>query len=598
MNDASDMLKNFLDDQLSETYVGLHPGARAHLERFRSFLLSYYSSKLGYYPPESFSAGILQIMLNDFTALYELLADNGQKSFSMTSRAASGGICTLQLVQSFDAHAKLKSLEYPLPRLPQLEHQNEARRMSWLPLGEKAISNQRQLTLVALIKACNWKETAFQNDLVRAYRKFEEESIMSPSKTGKKEKVSVTDARKVRWIVIYGVYQVLRRAMERPTVVQNEQVSYHLNVCMDNLPPWMGTSELGKSATQSNAEQSNKKIISWDSGVEQRLISRMEIKPDIDYFALTHHETQAKSRSMSLTSVPDKSSAPALTRSGSVSQALRRNSTFRRSFMRFRPGSPIESQQVTQPAQPSFHEIVVQGYGNGTNDVRIDDVELSLRVKGGLASRSDSTASQATSSCSSESARGSTTSTIDSLTSAATSPSLTSPVTDEPLDMDYTCRLWGQPDSGRINRSSPDVKSATMLTSSSESSLEPTTPENDSAAPKSTDKPKDKMKRRSLEPERSAPVSTVNTHHRRYSIIPDLRRRSTGPEGRFVPVRIREDDIDEEPPCATTTTTTTKNEDSAEWAAMQAFMDGKSVKVEMEDAWGQYSDLGGLTDMR
>jgi hypothetical protein len=107
---------------------------------------------------------------------------------------------------------------------------------------------------------------------VRAYRKFEAESIVPLNKSDKREKVSVADARKVRWILIYAVYQVLRNVTDEPPEVRDEaHVPYHLAVNTRDLPPWE-TKTLRRRHTD----------------LAEQLAERdFEIKPDIDYFALT-----------------------------------------------------------------------------------------------------------------------------------------------------------------------------------------------------------------------------------------------------------------------------------------------------------------------
>ena len=128
-------LRNFLDEELSEAHAGVPSGVRAHLESFRSFLLSFYSAKFGYYPPRSFDEELFRTMGDDFAALYALLEDDG--SFEFMPSAAAGGICTLQMVQAFDKRNGLAPLEHPLPLLPRLERQGGMRRIAWLPRGAK-----------------------------------------------------------------------------------------------------------------------------------------------------------------------------------------------------------------------------------------------------------------------------------------------------------------------------------------------------------------------------------------------------------------------------------------------------------------------------
>ncbi|KAL7934983.1 hypothetical protein V8C35DRAFT_300362, partial [Trichoderma chlorosporum] len=586
---TANRLRSFLDEELSETNLGIPAGTRAHLERFRSFLLSFYSAKLGYYPPKTFTADLISTMAEDFDALYELLVDNDYTASDIIPSAAVGGICTEQLLQTFDENNRFEPLKHPLPQLPQLEAPGDGfRRLSKFPFVEKVVPGPRLVTIAALITASNWTERCFKNDLVQAYRRFEEDAILSPSKADKSEKISLLEARKVRWILIYAVHQVLRSATRKPAEVRGEEASYHLSVSMNGTPPWSSAShEMNKSLRlQTDAVASNDLVTKRAIKIQETPTDKIEIRPDIDYFALTQ-----KSRNTSISTLSDNSSPVTLSRSSSFSISLRRNSTIRRSLRKFRRSSMSGSQVSTTPpapAKPLYHEIVVQGYGNGTQAVTVKPEDEGLTMKGVLAGRSDSTASSQSNSSASTTASSvpeSMSSTIDTLsTSALSSP--TTPTTDAALELEMMLARWGPQDKAPVRLGLPRSASASAISGE----LESLAAGLHSYAGALDRKEDVKRKRRSLEPARSAPAPAAL--QRRYTMLGDLRRKNFGFEAKNISVRFCENSISEEP-------WTPSRRDSDDWSMMLAFMEGTRTEAQANtnDAWAQYSDLGGLTDM-
>ncbi|KAL7819412.1 hypothetical protein V8C44DRAFT_365959 [Trichoderma aethiopicum] len=595
LQQTANRLRSFLDEELSEAKMGIPTATRAHLDRFRSFLLAFYSAKFGRYPPRAFKASLLNAMAEDFDALYELLVDNSYTVSGIMPPTAVGGICTEQLVQTFDEDNQFEPLPHPLPLLPRLESSHDGLRcLSKLPFVEKLTAGQRQDTVAALITASNWTERCFRNDLVQAYRRYEEDAVLSPSKADKSERMSLLEARKVRWVLIYAVHQVLRRATQKPAEVRGDEASYHLAVSMKGTPPWeSSTSQETKKQLRIETD-----IVASDDLVTKRVIkiqetpvSRIEIKPDIDYFALAH-----KSRDPSLSTLSDNSSPTTLSRSSSFSICLRRNSTIRRSLRKFRRSSTSASQASTTsssspgPAKPLYHEIVVQGYGNGTQTVTVEADEEGLMMKGALAGRSDSTAStqsnaSASSNATASSVPESTSSTIDTLSTSAVSSPMT-PTTDAALELEMMLAHWSPLDKEPVRLDLPRSASASAISGQPDSLAAGL--HNPGAS--RTSKGNIKRKRWSLEPTRSAPSAAAL--QRRYTMLGDLRRKNFGLEAKPISVRIRENSITEE-------TRVPGRRDSDDWSLMLAFMEGTNGEAEAKtnDAWAQYTDLGGLTDM-
>lgn len=374
------MLRNFLEEDLSEAYIGLAAGGRAHLDRFRTFLLGYFTTKLGYYPPNStdprsiiFEHGIYRKMRKDFLALYEYLVDESYNMSQEMPALAQGGICAVQSVHGFDVRKKYASLPHPLPLLPEIVTGTSSRRISWLSKCDKLKPDQRLVTHAALMKATNKHKTSLmKNRLVLAYRKFEEDSIFAPHKADRQEKLSQVDARKIRWILIYSVYQVLRSCADAPAECrETDDIQYNIAVSTSNLPPWRD----GRKTTPIYRKVDSS-ARSWDMSMSIPAMPAIptrptsptfspEIKPDIDYFALTHRDdSPSSSRPVSPPSIPPRC------------RSL--NKSFRRSLQLFIPSQSQPATEISSAGgsrRTSYHEILVQGYGNGTNNVKLENGE-------------------------------------------------------------------------------------------------------------------------------------------------------------------------------------------------------------------------------
>lgn len=578
LSQSSDMLKTFLDDELSESRLGVSSGARAHLERFRSFLLSFYAAKLGYYPPGAlgsgrgtFDAHTYRTMRQDFEALYQLLVDESYTSSQTMPTTAYGGICTIQLVHSFDLEYSYKPLQHPLPLIPELGD-SHPRRMSWLPGLAAARPDRRTTAYAALTNASNLSNPGVsQNDLVRAYQRFEEDSIMLPNKSDRQEKVSIVDARKVRWILVYAIYQVLREATNVPPEVELDVggCNYSLAVLTSNIPPWKKARGIERILRRQTLFVTG----SFERPAEEDVLKpkKIEIRPDVDYFALTHkHDPQGRRDSGYAERRASETSRPS--RSNSLTQAISRSSTIQRSMRMFRSPSITPPPTVKANSRQAYHEIVVHGYGNGTNNVSLEgnDHQLYLDVDSDVVSWSQSSGS-----CGSKvddlagSSPSSMVTNVDTIDSSPvdTPPLIESFVEPVPLTKDVRARRQKRRDvvsmvarsvSGRVNKRRP--MSAIW---------------SDGRYPENVEDIVEQRRTQSFT---------------RYS----MRRRETMPsqQGRQEESQPRRAESHER--CVMP--------EDPDWAAMQMFMESPGEGMEKLDddmlpAWEQYADLGGLTDM-
>lgn len=447
-----EMLSAFLQDELSEAYLGLNAGARAHMECFRTLLHGFYASKFGYYPPPSthprttiFEVDIFRTLRADFEALYHYLADDTFEISRGIMPSAQGGLCALQSVQSFDSRCKFTTLNHPLPLLPNIASQASSRRMTWFGKQSKVLASQRTDTHIALVKATNESNIELlDNDLVRAYRKFEEDSVYSPIKGDKQAQLSHVDARKVRWILIYAVYQTLRQATQPPIEVKDHaNASYHLCIPTTNLPPWkeQPSAPLSlRNTTDTNTRKSSMSTSGWSASTENQAQSdnpSFDIQPDIDYLGLLNKEAvlvEATSQTPSLTA-----ESQAIRRTG-LARSLSRNSTFRRSLRLFGHQEPEIPCPTNHRKSQQYHEIVVLGYGNGTHEVDLtpqdDESGIGLMVSEtnntATASRSPSTASSSSSSADASASEDGSASTVDTLLTDLAGNSPVKQVTPDP----------------------------------------------------------------------------------------------------------------------------------------------------------------------
>ncbi|CAD0112681.1 unnamed protein product [Aureobasidium uvarum] len=233
---VSKALRNFLEDELAPTHLGLPTPARNHLDRFRSFLHSYYVNKFGYWPPETghvMDKGLLRSMHQEFQMLYSYLVD-GESS---PSRLLTGGICVVQNVNAFNFRHKYEPLPHPCPLLPDyhsLEYRTSSQKgLRSLRLTSKPSKTDQTVTARAALSTATNKIPS-SSALVRNYVYFEGELTFRPE-----EKLSIGDARKVRWIAIYTILQMLTNAIRAPKeVVEADAVPYHLCLLTTGMPPW------------------------------------------------------------------------------------------------------------------------------------------------------------------------------------------------------------------------------------------------------------------------------------------------------------------------------------------------------------------------
>jgi hypothetical protein len=388
---VSRSVANFFENDLSAAFLGLHTEAREHLDRFRSFLQSFYIELHGFWPPqdfdnEEFKKTIYGELYSDFRNLYHHLVDPESTSSMVDNVSNSGGVCTLQNIKAFDSRHSYEALPHPLPMLPtppSFITSKPTSKLGSLSLGKKRRELREardEQSMQALIDSSNRDWNIMACLLVRRYSEFERLSILDDF-----ENVSLVDGRKVRWILIYAVLQTLITVMQAPKQVRNtEGLSYSLCCHVPKTMPWL------MSSTSSFDTQSLASSEATASVRTAPLAKRkVELTPDVNY-SHTNSSSNSLSQTPSHTRTDRRNSLPLLSTTNwrTTTKVDRRSSTVSRSssLRRFLikrststdenplPAIPILSRQktaVTKP--PQFCEIFVQGYGNGLNDAIVSN---------------------------------------------------------------------------------------------------------------------------------------------------------------------------------------------------------------------------------
>ena len=371
-------VSTFLEEELGSEHLGLTKPARDHLDYFRSFVHSFYVDKLGYFPPpetQRWDKRPWKAMYRDFRCLYSYLVDT-DSTYDMTSaKALTGGICVIQNVQSFDQRHGYDALPHPLPLLPQQPVKQQRKpsqkglRSLALVSGLNAVPERRFTASQGMAMATNClDDDVMQCQLVQQYQRFERQRLLS--------KLELSEARKVRWILIYSVLQMLTSIMKAPEDVRDvEDTSYPLCVLTGRCPPWTQTEEPVVPDVKPLMSASTTLVPDALDALEGRS-SRISIHPDCeadsaeDFFASLSGSRTDSQPQLGMVTGPIRFSTH-LARTASIRtsvhssvQAIHKSvvgSLTRRTSLR------RENPRLGLRKTASHCEIVVEDYGNGLN---------------------------------------------------------------------------------------------------------------------------------------------------------------------------------------------------------------------------------------
>lgn len=294
-------------------------------------------------------------MFYDFQSLYDYLADTSSTIEIASQRPASGGICVLQNLDSFDKRHKFTARPHPLPLLPDRqslaskESQSLARTLSSASQHRK--SRDPQFTMSALAAATNsFDGKAANSKIVQAYIQFEQTCTVSSRQ--REGKLTAIDARKVRWLVIYGTLQYLVSALRAPKEVRDTEGAEYPLCC---LVAGQSSLHMGTPVSSPPASKISSAATSKSDYFGEAQCSPFLIQPDCqrgDYFT---SQNASRRQSIELPAHPK------------VSMPMRQPSL--RSFGPLSSLSTRVSRRNSLTLKPTAHcPIFVHGYGNGLNE--------------------------------------------------------------------------------------------------------------------------------------------------------------------------------------------------------------------------------------
>lgn len=369
-------LGEFLEDDLGSDYLGLSKPLRAHLDRFRSHLHVYYVNQVGYFPPDPndpWDKRMWCTMYDDFRCLYEFLADTTSSTDPTNNYGLNGGLCVVQNVQAFDERHGHTPLPHPLPLIPDLttrKRNGEGQRsLRGFKLGrsEGASSSTTTLDKQVLAQASNsHNRELLNNRLVKEYLHFERQKM--------EEKVSISEARKVRWLLVYGVLQMLISITRAPVEVQEtDSSSYPLCIPTTGCsPPWTHQAML-ESYYDADQQSSVRPSTEMEAVRETFEEDRISIRPDCeagcadDYFAMNGISRSTSDVSLSTTSLPFNSSSPQLSRTASIRSSV--NSLHRSVVGSLSRRNSLRRGSLIYPKKEmSFCDTLMESQINGAED--------------------------------------------------------------------------------------------------------------------------------------------------------------------------------------------------------------------------------------
>ncbi|OQV09066.1 hypothetical protein CLAIMM_13244 [Cladophialophora immunda] len=351
----------FFENDVSGSFLGLPQPARDHLNKFRSFLKSFYLDRYGSWPPNDFEEEVVQqtiysTMFSDFRNLYQHLV-NPESTVDMEENdiTKTGGVCTLQNIQAFDKKHSYEPLAQPLPLLPEPLEASSAprpklqRRMSWNPIQKrKALRETRKAhDKRALIGASNRDLLVMDCPLVRKYSEFEEMTVDDDL-----EGLSAIEGRKVRWILVYAVLQTFHSIAQPPKEVRNtSNLTYSLCCQPPKQKPWQET-----SLPQVRTLNKKKSQLAPDNRYSHTNVSSSSLGETL---------TRGRSAKMRRRTLPANLPGSLMTSLSIKTPPASRSASLRRLISR---GGQTSRDEMPSK-RPSFCEIYIEGYGNGLNEV-------------------------------------------------------------------------------------------------------------------------------------------------------------------------------------------------------------------------------------
>jgi hypothetical protein len=216
-------------------------------------------------------------MCSDFQLLYDYLVDTDSTNSLQNQRLASGGFCVFQNIHAFNTRLGLVPLPHPLPKLPEStpnrRFSQSPRAFARLKISPKLDGTEGKASLESA--ANSWGSTSHL-PIIKAFRQFESDNAPANGKS------SISDARKISWIVVYFMLQHLKSLVDPPyNVSRADEATYPIcsQVIAKVAAPWVDMSSYRRFTE--DLLRSTLSESSVDSGSKSRsTASSLMITPD------------------------------------------------------------------------------------------------------------------------------------------------------------------------------------------------------------------------------------------------------------------------------------------------------------------------------
>ena len=254
---AQRWLLNFDFTPMWPTSSAPHSTARGCFDRLRKWLCKYYENAFLHWPPSNDATWLTRDMVvrlkSDFHSLYDYLVDRdimfdgtqyrpGQKwvmssKSGQSFRADTYELPLTDILLGFDKSNGFPHVPHPYCLTPPPSPAQSKPKSSFTlkkpssPTDILASSRRKALSYAEASNVYTLRDQFVHTELIANYIRFEQSDLI--------ESIDPFEARRGRWMLIYGILQVLATvSVDSPKLRYKEGAQYHLSPMMKGVVPW------------------------------------------------------------------------------------------------------------------------------------------------------------------------------------------------------------------------------------------------------------------------------------------------------------------------------------------------------------------------
>ncbi|KAI4199588.1 MAG: hypothetical protein LQ350_004541 [Teloschistes chrysophthalmus] len=231
--------------------------ARSCFDRLRKWLCKYYENAFLHWPPTNDATWLTRDMVvrlkSDFHSLYDYLVDRDimfdgsqyrpNQKWVMSSKsgqhfkADTYDLPITDILLGFDNNNGFPHIPHPYCLTPPASPATNKPKSSFTlkkpssPTDIQASSRRKALSYSEASNVYTLRDQFVHTELIANYIRFEQSDMI--------ESIDPYEARRGRWMLIYGVLQVLATvSVDSPNLRYKEGVQYHLSPMMKGVVPW------------------------------------------------------------------------------------------------------------------------------------------------------------------------------------------------------------------------------------------------------------------------------------------------------------------------------------------------------------------------